>query len=338
MPSFNSSIAIALAFTLPHAISGMTDDQLELTAGLSTFDDGRAPIQQLYRAYGALLDQGWTMDVIIRSQPPGTTEALPIFALRTPATGPAIWIISGVHGEETAGPNALARSIERIAETGERQPVVLIPLANPQGYTRNWRYLNTPVWSEDVDGQSVGDSSHLLIDLEKAPQPRAPSASSPEADAITRYVLESMGDYPPIISLDLHEDDEIDEGYVYSQGALGANEPLARLAVEALLRSGVPIKMDGQTRFEEVIQEGIIGPVVDSSIDELMSAEEIATGGSTSNGPAAPVVLVIETPRLSLPFEVRVAAQAAVLKALLGSEKLQSAARQNRSQESGGEY
>jgi hypothetical protein len=89
-------------------------------------------------------------------------------AFRSPVSGPATWIISGIHGEEAAGPNAIAAAIDDIAKLGEHRPVVLIPLSNPHGYVRNWRYLNSPVWSENIDAQSVGDSSHLLPDPENS--------------------------------------------------------------------------------------------------------------------------------------------------------------------------
>jgi hypothetical protein len=114
----------------------------------------------------------------------------------------------------------------------------------------------------------------------------------------------------------LHEDNLIDEGYVYSQGAKGAADPLAIEAVAVLKAEGVPIKMDGKTRFEEAIAGGIIGPVVDSSIDELMSSTTIVAGDRPAAGPAAPTVLVFETPAAALPLAQRVRAHAALLRRL----------------------
>jgi hypothetical protein len=292
-------------------------NELPLPSAIDTVEDGRATIANLYQAFSALGGNGWALDVIARSQPEGTGQAAPIIALRTLQTGPAIWIISGIHGEEPAGPNAIARVIDAIAETGSERPVVFIPLANPHGYARNWRYLNTPTWSEDFEAQSVGDSSHLLVDPAEPSQARVSQASSPEAAALTQYVLEAARDYPPIISIDLHEDDKISEGYVYSQGSKGAAEPLAHSAVDALRASGVAIKMSGETRFEEPIEAGIIGPVTDSSIDELMSAGEIMVEGAISAGPAAHAVLVIETPAAALPLSSRITAQASVLERIL---------------------
>jgi len=278
--------------------------------------DGRLPIQDLLGAYQPLLDVGWHLDVIILSQPTGTAQALPIVALRSPATGPAAWFITGVHGEEPAGPNAMAAAVPALAALAQRMSVVLIPLANPQGYVRNWRYLNMQKWSPDAEAQSVGDSSHLLEDPGHPGQARAAAASSPEADAITRYILQWSTDYPPRYSIDLHEDNLLEAGYVYSQGTLGAADPLAAAAVKTLADNGIAIKMDGETRFEEPIEGGIVGPVTDSSVDELMSAARIVVDGAVRPGPAARTVLVFETPARDLPLEKRRAAHLALLRRL----------------------
>ncbi len=117
--------------------------------------------------------------------------------------------------------------------------MVLLPLNNPQGYVNNWRYLNMQKYSETVAGLSVGDSEHLLTDPDHPDRARADAASSPEADAITRYILTWSEQYPPAASIDLHEDNLISEGYVYSQGTLGAADPLALAAVKTLRENGI---------------------------------------------------------------------------------------------------
>jgi hypothetical protein len=284
-------------------------------AGIATYAaDGRRPIDALYAAYQSLVHEGWTLDIVGDSRPAGTAAALPILALRSPSRGAAVWILAGIHGEEPAGPNAIAATIDEIAALGRRRPVVLLPLLNPHGYVRNWRYLNVPVYSESVDGQSVGDSSHLLPSPEDPGRARATAASSPEAQAITAYVLRQLDDNPPECSIDLHEDNLIDEGYVYSQGAQGAADPLAIEAVAVLTAEGVPIRMKGLTRFDEPIADGIIGPVVDGSIDELMSSATVLLDGQPAPGPAAATVLVFETPAAALPLPQRVRAHAALLR------------------------
>ncbi len=302
---------LALSFGLA------ADQDLRLPQDIQTYaDDGRLPVAELFARFVELRDFGWQLDVIATSQPTGTTYELPIIALRSPRAGPAVWILSGIHGEEPAGPNAVASAIDDLVKLGERHPVVLIPLCNPHGYARNWRYLNVAVYSETVEGQSVGDSSHFLPDDKEPSRSRAEPASSPEADALTRYILQMAEAYPPLYSIDLHEDDLIDEGYVYSQGELGERDPLAIEAVSVLREHGVPIKVDGQTRFGEDIVGGIIGPVVDSSIDELMSATTIVLDGKSQTGPSAQTVLVFETPAKAFNLEQRMAAHIALIKRL----------------------
>lgn len=313
VPSACRGAFLALAITF---CTSLAAKDLMLPENLDTFDDGRIPTEQLYQQFLRLQEAGWELEIVAHSQPAGREYALPIIALRTPHAGEAVWILSGIHGEETAGPNAIAASIDSLLELGKHKAVVLLPLNNPHGYANNWRYLNMPVYSAEIDGQSVGDSSHLLIDPEKPGQARASSASSPEADAITRYILDTSKAYPPIVSLDLHEDDLISEGYVYSQGKLGELDPLATLAVQVLRANDIPIKMDGATRFDEPISQGIIGPVVDGSIDELMSAASVMVDSQVVAGPDADTVLVFETPAAAIPFTQRVQAHAALLQQL----------------------
>ena len=301
---------------MPAALLLILAAQFAAPTGVTTHADGRRPIESLYQTYAGLVARGWVLEVIAESQPAGTTQALPIIVLRSPVSGPAVWILSGIHGEEPSGPNGIAEAIDEIAELGERRPVVLLPLLNPHGYARNWRYLNVAVYSEAIDGQSVGDSSHLLPQAENPAVARASAASSPEAGAITAWILKTSAAYPPRYSIDLHEDNLIDEGYVYSQGAAGADDALAIEAIGVLKAEAIAIKMDGETRFGEPIAGGIIGPVVDSSIDELMSAATVIDGSCTRRGPAAGTVLVFETPAAAIPLEQRIAAHAALLRRL----------------------
>jgi hypothetical protein len=316
IPAMHLGAAATLAVLACLPAAGAAVDVVVIPPGIATHDDGRAPIESLYRASLGLVERGWTADVIASSAPPGTGAPLPIVALRSPKTGPAIWILAGIHGEEPAGPNAVAAAIAEIATLGEHRAVVLLPLLNPHGYARNWRYLNVAVYSASVDGQSVGDSSHVLPSAEDPTHARARAPSSPEAAAITAWILQKQADYPAVISVDLHEDNLIDAGYVYSQGKAGAADELATAAVAVLRESGVPIQMDGKTRFDEPIVRGIVGPVTDSSIDELMSAGEVVAHGERRPGPGAQTVLVLETPAAALPLAQRVGAHASFLRRL----------------------
>jgi hypothetical protein len=83
--------------------------------------------------------------------------------------------------------------------------------------------------------------------------------------------------------------------------------------VRVLLENGIPLKMSGETRFGEAIDNGIIGPVSDSSIDELMSAGSVIVNGRLEPGPRAQTVLVFETPAGRVNLQRRVDAHAALL-------------------------
>ena len=76
---------------------------LRLPAEVATHADGRAPVAGLLRTLAGLREQGWILETIAQSQPAGASRALPIVALRSPSQGPAVWILSGIHGEEPAG-------------------------------------------------------------------------------------------------------------------------------------------------------------------------------------------------------------------------------------------
>jgi predicted deacylase len=276
------------------------------------------PIEELLADLLRLRDQGWILELVATSQPEGTTAGLPIIALRTPAQGPALWLLSGIHGEEPAGPNALAEAVDTLAALGREVPIVLLPLCNPQGYARGWRYLNMPRYDETVEGQSVGDSCHLLPAAEDPGRPRCEQASSPEAAALTLYLVGLKRDYPPFASVDLHEDDKLPAGYVYSQGALGAADPFARAAVAALSANGVALQRTGKTRFGEEIENGIVASTADSSIDELIACREILVAKGREPGPGARTAIVLETPAEAMALSQRKAAHLAFLRALPG--------------------
>ena len=164
-----------------------------------------------------------------------------------------------------------------------------------------------------MDVLSVGDASHVLTDVDG--QPRAERPSSEEAGKLMRYIDSMAGDYPPRWVIDLHEDNMIDAGYVYSQGSLGVDDPLAQLAVQVLQEQGVPIQQDGETRFGEAIVNGVVGPVRDGSVDEYLDAIADGTAGNGLGTVPTNTVLVIETP-VSLQLSQRVNAHREVIKQL----------------------
>jgi hypothetical protein len=288
---------------------------------LKTYDDGRKPVKGIYSSFIELQNSGWILDVIAISSCvyTGKKVSLPIIALKTPDPGKkALWLIAGMHGEEPAGPNAISDSeaIESIKQLGERIPVVLLPLCNPLGYLRNWRYLNQEKWDINSEGKSVGDSEHYLPDLKNSGLPRRKSPSSPESEMLTGYVVKTSRKYSPIMSFDFHEDDLISKGYVYSQGRLGYKDDFAKRAVKILLGSGIPIQTKGKTRFGEKILNGVVGSEKDGSIDELLSTEKIIVNNKMVYKPAAKTSIVIETPAKAMSLDKRKFAHLKILTSL----------------------
>src|SRR5271170_7406669 len=75
--------------------------------------DGRMPLDQLLGRYKSLsTEHGWESDTVY-SYPPD--DKLHILSWHTRERGNAIWILAGIHGEEPAGPNAIARTLDSIS-------------------------------------------------------------------------------------------------------------------------------------------------------------------------------------------------------------------------------
>ena len=96
--SFRAVTILSVFACLPAAAAAA--EAVVIPPGIATHDDGRAPIESLYRASLGLVAKGWTAEVGATSSPAGTTAGLPIIALRSPKPGPAVWILTGIHGEE----------------------------------------------------------------------------------------------------------------------------------------------------------------------------------------------------------------------------------------------
>ena len=143
-----------------------------------------------------------------------------------------------------------------------------------------------------------------------------------------------MQTHPPQLVLDLHEDElSVEGGYVYSQGSRAADNPVVVDVIRQLRSSGIPIRLSGRTRFDEPIQDGVISrddkgaPIRDGSIDELLASTEIIANGTRVPGPAAPTVIVVETPAFAgSKFDLRVAAHGAVVRRVAELWRLNSGA------------
>ena len=201
-------------------------------------------------------------------------------------------------------------------ELGAERPVVLLPLLNPQGYARNWRYLNVAIYSERSTGRASATLAPAAV-RRRIPHGRAPTrASSPEAAAITAWILRQPGGLP---------------GGHQPRPARGQPDPrgVRVFAGRARVRRGtcdhggrraagnrVPIKLDGKTRFDEpvVARHRRAGHrQLDRRADERPPGRRRRQGAARAG---RGTVLVLETPAAALPLAQRVAAQAALLQLL----------------------
>ncbi len=300
--------------------------KIKIAKNFETFSaDGRMPLEKLYKAYLNLPEKNWNRKVIYAETiklSNGQKVGAPILSFSTKKKGLALWLIAGIHGEEPAGPNALARSAAIINSTANcRTPMVFLPLCNPKGYRQNWRYLGK---RRGECGKSVGDAEHLLLSAANKPRRKLPN--SPQADALTKEVLELSKTHPPLLTIDFHEDELIKKGehYIYSQGKDGFLDPIVKEIVRLFQNNGLQFMKHGKNWFGENIKDGIIHGIHDSSIDELLSAEKIFLNGKVTKKPVAKSVIVIETPIKDAPIEKRIKTNELILKSLRNLWKIRS--------------
>jgi hypothetical protein len=223
--------------------------------------DGRPTIAEIYRNCDELLTAGWQR-VEVTAQATTEGEPFPIYAYFNSGHVDYV-LIGGIHGREPAGAIANSRYAGKLRQLGRDRKILLLPLLNPWGYFHHLRY--------GPNGQSVSDSDHWLG--------RLPAAASPEAAAITAFVLNSITVNPGAAVLDLHEDPiyEIPDyhlegwgAYLYISGEKCLEHPIAKRVVSCLKSSALPLIKDGTTRFGERLTDGIIVNTEDGSIDELL--------------------------------------------------------------------
>jgi hypothetical protein len=282
--------------------------------------DKRKDIKLLYKSFLSLPSSSWIIESldehIIKERNKKVT--FPVLSLRTKKKGKAVWILSGTHGEEPAGPIAISENMDFFKKLSEQgTPLVIIPLSNPSGYYRNWRYLFH--WKNWSIGKSMGDCEPFLLDEHNKPRKKS---THPRAEKFTKHILSLVKDYPPLFVLDLHEDEittmggdpfykgdevDVDVTYIYSQGKFGYKDLIANKIVGILKYFKHPIKTEGvvQTDSNEKIVNGIVSKIKDGSIDELLASNKIFLDNKIVKGPSAKTVIVIET-LTNIPLSERV--------------------------------
>jgi len=282
--------------------------------------DRRKPIEKIYQSFLKLDSKIWNMQVYdyhvfkIRNK----EFKIPVLCFTTKKQGKALWLITGIHGEEPAGPNAFYENVYFINELAKKIPIVLFPLCNPSGYVRDWRYPNRRRRPRGKVTSVLETSEYFLLNLEDETKPREEIPSGKKPAALTLQAIKLYKKYPPVLSLDFHEDESLTKSYIYSQGKLGSNDPIAKQVVKILIRNGFKLKMSGKTGFNQKIKNGVVEIVHDDSLDELISSKKIIIKGKQVDGPDAKSVIVIETNTVNIPIEKRVAAHEEIL---LSSEK-----------------
>lgn len=268
--------------------------------------DGRLPIAALNQLF-LNLPEFITQEIFCEQLSLfGRKKDLPSYALTSKIKGPALWLLAGIHGEEPAGINAIARLMEQeffknLQDAG--LPQVIFPLINPLGYFLDWRYPNE---SRDHNkGTSVGDSEHLLPAINNPGLARRSKPICQEAKAFTKKVISLAREYPPIFVLDLHEDEDGDghPSYIYFHGEDGENQAI-KLIKEILSKANFPMQTSGLTKDGGVIKGGVVYNLQDGSADELLASPQIIIAGQPVPGPQSPV-LVLETPT-NFPLSERV--------------------------------
>jgi hypothetical protein len=280
--------------------------------------DGRMPIVDIYKRLSKLKDSRWIKETLYcqRVDLKNKRKSLPILAFRTRLKGDALWLISGIHGEEPAGPNAIAKNIRYLNKLAKKIPIVLLPLCNPSGYRRDWRYPTLKRKSRilsKLEIPTVGAAEHYLIDS-KTGKPQRKSPINEESEEISTYITKHFQHYKPLLVLDFHEDESARKQYIYSQGKLKNYDPIARKIVKMLKKRDFKFYERGRTSFKEKIIKGIVSDVGDGSIEELLAAEKIIVDGKIRKGPDAKSVVVIETKTVDVPLKKRVKAHSYILR------------------------
>lgn len=281
--------------------------------------DSRYPLEILFAKFDLLSDNyGWKKEILCTQEftdESGINYQIDVPYYRTQITGDSLWILAGVHGEEPAGPNALADNIPVLAQLGLTIPIVIFPLCNPGGYSRNWRFndLYREVIVENFDSAT---KLTALKSQEYTYRSFFSSQFEPsnnvEEYAIYQQIIELKNTYQPLLVVNHHEDEFALAGYIYSQGYLGREDQVAERVLKILKKAGVVIKKNGLTRFDEKILSGMVASN-DGSLDELFAAETVLFNNAIIPGPCTPSVIVIETPITEIPLKKRIKYHSAVI-------------------------
>lgn len=199
---------------------------------------------------------------------------------RTPGLRPRIYLSSGIHGDEPAGPLALLDLMER-GVFDDRAVWFICPLLNPVGFTLRTR--------ENAEGLDLNRDYRAL--------------KSAEIRAHARW-LQHQPNFD--LALCIHEDWEAKGFYLYELNPTG-RPSLARLMREAVCAC-CPIETATIIDGREISERGIIRPLADPLKRELWPESIYLRAHHTR------LSYTLETPS-GFPIAQRVAAHAAAIAA-----------------------
>lgn len=186
---------------------------------------------EIVRRIDALRRDGRT-DVVVLDVLRRSGYALPFFALAAgPATGPSVALSAGLHGDETAGIEALLQFFERPNSPAVR--VTALPCLNPTGVIAGTR------------------RNDLGIDLNRTWGQERP----PQEVELARFALAGRRFE---CAVDLHEDIEAHGFYLYEH-ARGRAQPLGQRIVAAVRAAGMPIN-DAPSIEGRPLADGCVEP------------------------------------------------------------------------------
>lgn len=218
----------------------------------------------------------------------GEAAGCPLLALtrRAPGPRPRVYVSAGIHGDEPAGPLALAEMLEAGA-FDDRAVWFLCPLLNPAGFRAGTR--------ENAEG----------VDLNR-------DYRATRSDEIRRHIAWLRRQPNFDLALCVHEDWEARGYYLYEQNPLG-RPSLAEPMLEAVAR-GCPIDPSDLIDGREA-RAGIIRPLLDPAQRELWP-EAIYLRAHHSR-----LIYTIESPS-GFPLAQRIAAHRAALAVALASARV----------------
>lgn len=213
------------------------------------------------------------------------TEGFPIVALHRPAgeahsSSGHLYLSSGVHGDEPAGPMALLRLIKE-NHLPRHLDITVLPLINPTGFALKTR--------ENSAGNDLNRDFRY-------PQ-------NPETNAVKKYI-DTLPDID--LSIALHEDWESSGFYMYAVSPQPA-EPKFRKIIDEVSRVG-PIETASEID-ESPANRGLISPPIEDSMAQRQDWPEAFLLYSKNQHPH----LTTETPS-SLAIETRIEMQIVALR------------------------